>query len=69
MFKKTTLENALRIITAPMKGTNTITVLVLCGTGSDHESRELRGISHFLEHMLFEGTKNLFLLCHHHKVS
>ncbi|OGZ96788.1 MAG: hypothetical protein A2847_00930 [Candidatus Sungbacteria bacterium RIFCSPHIGHO2_01_FULL_50_25] len=58
MFKKTTLENGLRIITAPMKGTNTITVLVLCGTGSDHESRELRGISHFLEHMFFKGTEN-----------
>ena len=58
MFKKTTLGNGLRIITAPMKGTNTITVLVLCGTGSDHESRELRGISHFLEHMFFKGTEN-----------
>ena len=58
MFKKTTLENGLRIIIAPMKGTNTITVLVLCGTGSDHESRELRGVSHFLEHMFFKGTKN-----------
>jgi len=58
MFKKTTLGNGLRIITVPMKGTNTITVLVLCGTGSDHESRELRGISHFLEHMFFKGTEN-----------
>lgn len=58
MFKKITLDNGLRIITAPMKGTNTITVLVLCGTGSDYESREIGGISHFLEHMFFKGTKN-----------
>lgn len=56
MFKKTTLENGLRIITAPMQGTNTVTVLVLCGTGSDYESREINGISHFLEHMFFKGT-------------
>ncbi len=56
MFTKTKLENGLRIITAPMQGTNTITVLVLCGTGSDYESREIGGISHFLEHMFFKGT-------------
>ena len=58
MFKKTVLDNGLRVITAPMQGTNTITVLVLCGTGSDYESREISGISHFLEHMFFKGTKN-----------
>ncbi len=48
----------MRIITAPMQGTNTVTVLVLCGTGSDYESREISGISHFLEHLFFKGTKN-----------
>lgn len=58
MFKKTTLPNGLRIITAPMVGTNTVTVLVLCGTGSDYEARQIGGISHFLEHMFFKGTKN-----------
>ncbi len=58
MFKKTTCENGLRIITAPMVGTNTVTVLVLCATGSDYEAREIGGISHFLEHMFFKGTKN-----------
>ncbi|MFN7088674.1 MAG: insulinase family protein, partial [Candidatus Paceibacteria bacterium] len=41
-----------------MQGTNTVTVLVLCGTGSDYETREERGISHVLEHMFFKGTKN-----------
>lgn len=56
MFKKITLENGLRILTVPMQGTNTVTVLVLCGTGSDYESREINGISHFLEHMFFKGT-------------
>lgn len=56
MFKKTVLDNGLRILTAPMQGTNTVTVLVLCGTGSDYESKEINGISHFLEHMFFKGT-------------
>lgn len=58
MFKKLILPNGLRIVTAPMKGTNTVTVLVVCATGSDNESRAERGISHFLEHMFFKGTKN-----------
>lgn len=56
MFKKTTLENKLRIITAPMHGTNTVTVLILCETGAENEPNEYYGISHFLEHMFFKGT-------------
>ncbi len=57
MFKKIKLKNGLRILTAPMKGTNTVTVLVMCATGSDNETEKERGISHFLEHMFFKGTK------------
>ncbi|MBI4134674.1 MAG: insulinase family protein [Candidatus Sungbacteria bacterium] len=57
MFRKTTLKNGLRIITAPMTGTNTVTVLVLCETGSDNEPEGKIGISHFLEHLFFKGTK------------
>jgi len=57
MFKKTTLKNGLRIITVPQKGTQAVTVLVLVGTGSKYESKEINGISHFLEHMFFKGTE------------
>ncbi len=56
MFKKTILDNGLRVLTVPMQGTNTVTVLVLCDTGSDYEKKEQNGISHFLEHMFFKGT-------------
>jgi predicted Zn-dependent peptidase len=59
MFKKTTLSNGLRIITVPQKSTQAVTVLVLVGTGSKYETREINGISHFLEHMFFKGTKNM----------
>lgn len=58
MFKKIALDNGLRVITAPMAGTNTVSVLVMCGTGSDYERKEESGVSHFLEHMFFKGTKN-----------
>jgi predicted Zn-dependent peptidase len=58
MVKKTVLKNGLRVLTIPQKGTRTVTVLVLVGTGSKYETREQNGISHFLEHMFFKGTTN-----------
>lgn len=57
MFKKNTLENGLRIITVPLKNTQSVTVLVLVGTGSKYETKEVNGISHFVEHMFFKGTR------------
>jgi predicted Zn-dependent peptidase len=57
MFKKTILKNGLRVITVPQKNTQAVTVLVLVGTGSKYEKKEINGISHFLEHMYFKGTK------------
>ncbi len=42
---------------APMEGSRSSTVLVLVGTGSKYETRKTNGISHFLEHMFFKGTK------------
>lgn len=56
MFKKTILDNGLRVLTAPMNGTNTVTVLIFVGTGSNHETKQNNGIAHFLEHMFFKGT-------------
>jgi len=56
-FKKTTFKNGLRLITAPMKDTNTVTVIVAVAAGSKYETRNLNGLSHFLEHMFFKGTK------------
>jgi len=57
MFKKITLKNGLRIILVPQKSSQTVTVLVLVGTGSKYEKKDISGISHFLEHMFFKGTK------------
>lgn len=53
---KKTYKNGLRVLTIPMKDNPTVTVLVLVGTGSHYETKELNGISHFLEHMCFKGT-------------
>jgi predicted Zn-dependent peptidase len=57
MFKKSKLKNGIRLITVPMKSTKTVAVLVMVGTGSKNENEKNRGISHFLEHMFFKGTK------------
>lgn len=57
MYKISKLKNNLTVITAPVKGTKTMTVLVTVGTGSKYEDRRNNGISHFLEHLFFKGTK------------
>ncbi len=51
------LKNGIRVILAPMEQTRAVTVLVLVGTGSKYEEERTQGISHFLEHMFFKGTK------------
>lgn len=55
--KKTTLKNGIRLVTAPNKATNTVSVLMFFKTGSRFEDPKIQGISHFLEHMIFKGTK------------
>lgn len=51
------LDNGMRILSLPVVGSKTVTVMVLVGTGSNHELPGEEGISHFLEHMCFKGTK------------
>lgn len=51
------LPSGLRVIACEMPNTETVTVLTLIGTGSHYETREINGISHYLEHMFFKGTK------------
>jgi predicted Zn-dependent peptidase len=57
MHKIKKLKNGLRIINLPMPAAKTATVLVMVGTGSKYETKANNGISHFLEHMFFKGTK------------
>ena len=57
MYQLNKFENGLRLITVPMQHSNSVTVLILVGTGSKYEKKDVNGISHFLEHMFFKGTK------------
>lgn len=54
---KTTLPNGLRLITIPMPGMESATVTIWVGVGSRYETKNISGISHFLEHMVFKGGK------------
>src|SRR3989338_4675904 len=55
-FNKKILKNGLKVITVPMKDNPTVTVLVMVEAGSKYETKEINGLSHFLEHMCFKGT-------------
>ena len=45
------------VILAPNDSTHSLTVLILYKVGSRNEPAKIAGISHFLEHMFFKGTK------------
>ncbi len=52
-----TLPNGLRVVTVPLHDTKAVTVFVFAKVGSRHETKSINGISHFIEHMMFKGTK------------
>src|SRR3989344_3428549 len=56
-FKKYILDNGLRVILAPQPQSMATTALVLEEAGSKYETKKLSGVSHFLEHLCFKGTK------------
>jgi len=56
MHKKITLDNGVRLLTANSQNTGTVAVTALVGIGSKYETKEISGISHFLEHLQFKGT-------------
>src|SRR6478672_11472511 len=56
-YNRTTLENGLRLLTAPMPGMRSASIAFFFPVGSRYESRQLAGVSHFIEHMLFKGTQ------------
>lgn len=56
-FQKTTLANGVRVITESIPSVRSISVGVWVFTGSRDETPALAGISHFIEHMVFKGTK------------
>jgi predicted Zn-dependent peptidase len=57
MIVKETLPNGLTLVTESMPGVRSAAVGVWLMRGSRHEAEEVSGVSHFIEHMVFKGTK------------
>ena len=56
-FQRKVLSNGLRVLTIPMPSFKSVTSMILVGAGSRYETKLNNGVSHFLEHMAFKGTK------------
>jgi len=57
VYRKTVLDNGLRVLTTLMPHTRSVGVGIFTGVGSRYETEAERGISHFIEHMMFKGTE------------
>ncbi|MEK6700499.1 MAG: pitrilysin family protein [Nitrospirota bacterium] len=57
MYRKDTLSNGIRVVSETLPKSRSISIGVWVKVGSRHESKELGGVSHFIEHMFFKGTE------------
>ena len=57
MYRVTRLPNGLTVATAAMPHMASVSLGLWVGVGSRHEPPRLNGVSHFIEHLLFKGTK------------
>ena len=57
MYRLSTLRNGLRVATAEMPHMASVCIGLWAGVGGRHEPARLNGAAHFLEHLLFKGTR------------
>ncbi|GAC1384280.1 MAG: pitrilysin family protein [Ktedonobacteraceae bacterium] len=57
-YKRTTLDNGLRLLTASMPGMRSASIAFFFTVGSRYEPNNIAGVSHFIEHMLFKGSRH-----------
>ena len=58
MFQREQMQNGIRIVMEPITYVNSVSIGIWVKIGSRYESITNNGVSHFIEHMLFKGTKN-----------
>ena len=56
-FKKSELSNGIRVETEMHPGSRAVSIGIWVLTGTRDEDIKVAGISHFLEHLVFKGTK------------
>lgn len=57
MYRTKTLKNGLTLITIDIPRLESVTSMVAVGAGSRYETKKISGLSHFLEHMFFKGSR------------
>jgi predicted Zn-dependent peptidase len=58
MYRKTILGNGVRVISEEIDHVRSISIGIWVLFGSRHEDRDTNGMAHFIEHMLFKGTRS-----------
>ena len=57
MYRKDSLTNGIRVVSETLPKSRSVSIGVWVKIGARHEPMELGGVSHFIEHMLFKGTR------------
>jgi predicted Zn-dependent peptidase len=57
MYRKTVLDNGIKVISEQIDHVRSVSIGVWVRCGSRHENEEISGTAHFIEHMLFKGTE------------
>lgn len=57
-YRKTTLDNGIRVVSETIPHVRSVSLGIWANVGSRDEGPTQNGISHFLEHMVFKGTRN-----------
>src|SRR5258706_12304794 len=57
MYQVTRLKNGIAIATAEMPHMTSVSLGLWVGVGGRYEPAEINGVCHFIEHLLFKGTK------------
>ncbi len=57
MYRKSVLKNGVRVVSFQMRERDSAALGILCGVGGRSEDDPIKGAAHFLEHIVFKGTK------------
>lgn len=57
MVSTTIMKNGVRVVTQSIEHMHTVSIGIWVANGSRHETPELNGVAHFIEHLLFKGTE------------
>ncbi len=58
MYHKSVLTNGIRVVSETIPYVKSVTLGIWVGTGSRSEQEFNHGVSHFIEHLMFKGTRN-----------